>query len=358
MVLLDIDDTLFDAERAYRMAEEIVFRELQRRYNLLTWDVFIEHYKWARKLVHKQLSGSASMHNRFLYFQTMMEMMGLTLEPGILLKLTNLYWRTVLRVSRPYPGVKKTLRILKEHNVRIGVVTDLLAHIQAEKLLRLGVDRYIDFMVSSEETGREKPHPSMFLTALHKAHMSPEEAIMVGDSLEKDVLGAKDVGITGVLFGSRDERADYSIFHFEDLLPIVLGKRRKRRSRRQFLFIHQKVLEGGEWEDVLAKVTGKGIKVVVYGERIEDMEGIRKRYPVRTFLYRERSRRHLYEDLLDITSAIPWRTAVVDERESYLRTARHLMMKTILWKEWKEPFIPDYFARKESDLVEAVNLLL
>ncbi len=358
LVLLDIDNTLYDADRAYKMAEEAVFRELQRRYSLLTWEIFIEHYRKARALVHKQLSGSASMHNRFLYFQTMMETMGLTLEPGILLKLTNLYWRTVLKVSKPFPGVRRTLRVLKEHNVRIGVVTDLLAQVQASKLLRLGIDRYIDFMVSSEETGREKPHPSMFLTALHKARMPPEETLMVGDDLEKDVLGAKDVGITGVLFGSRDRRADHSIESFEELVPIVLGRKRKRRNRRRFLFMHYRVLEEGEWRRTLEKISGLGIIVVAYGDSLEDLNEVRDRYSVRTFLYREKSRRHLYEQLLDVTSAIPWRTAVVDERESYLRTARHLMMKTILWREWKEPFIPDYLARKEGDLVEAVNLLL
>ncbi len=288
-----------------------------------------------------------------------MEMMGLTLEPGILLRLTNLYWRTVLRVSKPFPGVKTTLRRLKEYNVRIGVVTDLLAHIQAEKLLHLGVDRYIDFMVSSEEAGREKPHPSIYLTALHKAHIPPEDALMVGDDIEKDVLGAKDVGITGVLFGSDDPRADYSITRFDELLPIVLGERRKGRTRKRFIFIHHRVLEEGGWEKVIEALTATGLKVVVYGEGpVRDLLDIGRNLPVRTIFYRERSRRHLYEHLFDVTRSIPWRTIVVDERESYLRTARHLMAKTVLWKNWKEPFIPDYFAQRPEDLLEAVKLLL
>ena len=359
LVLLDIDNTLYDADAAYKAAEEAVFKELQRRYNLLTWEIFIEHYKKARSLVHKELAGSASMHNRFLYFQAMMEMMGLTLEPGILLRLTNLYWRTVFRVSKPFPGVKQTLRKLKEYNVRIGVVTDLLAHIQAEKLLRLGVDRYIDFMVSSEEAGREKPHPSIYLTALHKARIPPEDAVMVGDDIEKDVLGAKDVGITGVLFGSEDPRADYSITKFEELLPIVLGERRKGRTRKRFIFIHLRVLEEGNWERVMGSLVKLGIRVVAYGERsVKELIEIGRSLPVRTVFYRQRSRKHLYEHLFDVTRAIPWKSLIVDERESYLRTARHLMAKTVLWKNWKEPFIPDYFAQKPEDVLEAARLLL
>lgn len=359
LLLLDIDDTLYDAESSYRTAEEVVFKELNRRYSLLTWDTFIEHYRKARSLVHKQLDGFASMHNRFLYFQTMMEMMGLSLEPGVLLRLTKLYWRAVLQNSRPYPGVKKTLRILKEHNVRIGVVTDLLAQVQAEKLLRLGVDKYIDFMVSSEETGREKPHPSMFLTAIYKARIIPEEAVMVGDNVEKDILGAKDVGITGILFRSHDDRADYSIDRFEELIPIMLGNRRRRRVRKRFLFVHYKVLQDDKWKPVIRSLNRSNLTIIAYGEdSLKDLMLVGETYGIRTVFYRTRSRKHIFEHLFDITGALPWKTMIIDERESYLRTARHLMSKVVLWKRWKEPFIPDYFARKPEDIEEAVRLLL
>ncbi|NPA86390.1 MAG: HAD-IA family hydrolase [Candidatus Diapherotrites archaeon] len=360
LLLLDIDDTLYDATSLYRMAEERAFKELRRHYPLLSWDLFKEVYKRAREDVHRVLGGSASMHNRFLYFQRMMEILGLTLEPQLLIKLTDIYWNTVFRNARPFPGVIKTLRTLKEHNVRIGVVTDLLAQTQAHKLRALGVSRYVDFMVTSEETGREKPHPSMFLTALHKARMSPEEAVMVGDNLEKDVLGAKAVGITGVLFGREDPRADHSIKNFEELLGIVLEERRRFR-KHAYVLINVEVLDES-FGEVIEELKSSGYRVGIYGEvnPLEGSERIRELgiEGVRTFFWRRRVGRHFYEQILNITRVKPWRAMVVDDKISHLRVARHLMMKTVLWKRWEDVFIPDYFAEKPEEILEAASLLL
>jgi putative hydrolase of the HAD superfamily len=64
---------------------------------------------------------------------------------------------------------------------------------------RLGLDSYLDFCVTSEEAGAEKPHPPIFLAALRRAHVAPQEAIHVGDQYQADVQGARAVGINPVL---------------------------------------------------------------------------------------------------------------------------------------------------------------
>ena len=53
--------------------------------------------------------------------------------------------------------------------------------------------------MTSREVGVEKPHPSIFLRALKKVGVTPDEAIHVGDQVFSDAQGAKSVGIRPVL---------------------------------------------------------------------------------------------------------------------------------------------------------------
>ena len=70
---------------------------------------------------------------------------------------------------------------------------------------------YVDFLVSSEEAGAEKPALSFFARCVEKAGFGKKECLFVGDSLRKDVLGALDAGLQAVWYGPEspaEERED------------------------------------------------------------------------------------------------------------------------------------------------------
>jgi len=74
------------------------------------------------------------MHNRFLYFQRIFELFGLTLEPDVLDDITDIFWNVTYKKLKLYYGVKETLRLAKENNIRIGVISDLIAQVQIKKV--------------------------------------------------------------------------------------------------------------------------------------------------------------------------------------------------------------------------------
>jgi putative hydrolase of the HAD superfamily len=80
----------------------------------------------------------------------------------------------------------------------IGIVTNGPADVQRDKIELLGVDGMVDFAVVSGEFGVEKPDPAIFAEALRLARVAPEEALLVGDSLEFDIAGAEGAGIRSV----------------------------------------------------------------------------------------------------------------------------------------------------------------
>ena len=237
LLLIDIDDTICNSSEAYEAALSKCYLFLKKKFPLLEKEHFFEAYKKAKNEIHIELNGTASMHNRFLYFQRLFELFGLTLDPDVLDDVTELYWNETYRNIRLYSGVKKSLEILKANNLKIGIVSDLVAHIQIKKLRKLRIADYIDFIVTSEEAGKEKPHPSIFLLALQKASCLPHEAVMVGDSFEKDIAGAKHIGMCSVLVSQKHEPdADYTIKNFRELTGIFGIKPMKKSQKRYVIF--------------------------------------------------------------------------------------------------------------------------
>jgi putative hydrolase of the HAD superfamily len=82
--------------------------------------------------------------------------------------------------------------------VRLGVVTNGSADFQRRKLRRYDLERRFEVVLIEGEWGVGKPHPSIFEAALRQARVGAEQAWMVGDNYEADVVGAAAVGIGGV----------------------------------------------------------------------------------------------------------------------------------------------------------------
>jgi HAD superfamily hydrolase (TIGR01509 family) len=106
-----------------------------------------------------------------------------------------------------YDDVLPALKVVRE----LGLTTGLLTNLQREvdsACRQLGISQYLDFAVTSLEVGADKPQPPIFLRALELARAKPEEAVHVGDQYRNDVLGARGVGIKGLLIDRSDLNAD------------------------------------------------------------------------------------------------------------------------------------------------------
>ena len=64
-----------------------------------------------------------------------------------------------------------------------------------KKIEALKLTPYIDFIVANDEACEDKPSAKMFQIACRKLCLMPEEVIMIGDNLKKDVQGAEKIGI-------------------------------------------------------------------------------------------------------------------------------------------------------------------
>lgn len=190
-ILLDLDNTLYDYQAAHEGAWAHVSDFIWRELNVAA-DTAREIYALARNEIHAGLYGTAACHNRLLCFQRTLELLG-TKDLSHALTLNDLYWNSFMEVMTFREGVPDFLDAVRDR--RLCFVTDMTARVQYLKLRKLDLFRYAPSIVTSEETGREKPHPDIFLLALKKLRTRPDETCMVGDDYERDILGALRVGL-------------------------------------------------------------------------------------------------------------------------------------------------------------------
>lgn len=111
------------------------------------------------------------------------------------------YHDTKFRELAPYPGATELLRDLSALRVRVGVVTHGWTMKQAEKLVRLGLARFLDHdsIFISDLIGIAKPNPKLWAVALRRHGLSPERAMYVGDHPVNDIAPPKSLGMRTVL---------------------------------------------------------------------------------------------------------------------------------------------------------------
>jgi len=216
-VIFDLDDTLYDYSRlndvGIKNAAAYAKEELH-----CSEEEFLNCFEQARKDIKKILKGTAAEHNRLLYFQKTLELLGFS-GTYHSLELYNAYWDYLLEHMRLKEGAIKLLDFCVETKRKVGICSDLTVHIQQRKLRKLDICQYVDKLVTSEEAGAEKPNGKMFSLILEKLDILPMEAVFVGDSRVKDIDGAIQAGICPIWLSSELDNS-YSGYQVRNLVEI------------------------------------------------------------------------------------------------------------------------------------------
>jgi putative hydrolase of the HAD superfamily len=122
-------------------------------------------------------------------------------------------------------GALETLAGLAPH-YRLHLLTNGYADTQLQKLEGTGMESYLEEVITSDRAGTRKPDPGFFRYALEILGAEKGEALMIGDDVEADIIGARDHGIDQVLFdpdGSKeDPGAGHRVKELRELLKILL----------------------------------------------------------------------------------------------------------------------------------------
>jgi putative hydrolase of the HAD superfamily len=116
-----------------------------------------------------------------------------------------------------------TLRWLRNHQLKLGIVTNGSIAAQEPKIQRLGLAALMDTVLISEREGVRKPEAEIFNRALDRLGVDAASAWFVGDHVDADIRGASEAGLTAVWRRSRGEagHAAHTITGLGELIPLL-----------------------------------------------------------------------------------------------------------------------------------------
>ncbi len=213
-VIFDIDNTMYSFDAAHKVAMAALCAYTEKTFGMSASETKELAAKCMDIITERLGDNCAAIHNRLIRFQCFLEQIG-SADYQKAMEMYHTYWDTLLEVMEPEAGLLPLLGRLKEKGIRIGIGSDMTSYIQYKKLEKIGALEYLDFLVTSEEAGTEKPTPQFFELCAKKAGCKPEECVFIGDSLKKDVAGSTDFGMTGIWYhpggGSSDKSSEYPV---------------------------------------------------------------------------------------------------------------------------------------------------
>ena len=201
-VFFDLDHTLWDFETNSRATLNDLYHELNlgeqsgadfnkfhatyHHYNEIYWDRFRKGHINREELRWRRM------------WRTLVEFK-LTDEP--LSKLMSERYLEILPTkTNLFPYCIEILDYLTQKGYPIHLITNGFEKTQHMKIRNSGIDHYFQEMITSEQAGIMKPHREIFTFAMTKADTTPERCIMIGDTLDADIIGARDAGIDTIYF--------------------------------------------------------------------------------------------------------------------------------------------------------------
>ena len=198
-ILFDIDDTLYDASLQMSTARLNAIRAMIEAG--LPTDIETA-YRTLQDIV-KEYGPDYNKH-----FDKLLERLGLKWNPRVIAAGVAAYRETSSAYVKPYSDTVPTLLKLRDMEYQLGIVSEGRAVKQWQKLIQLGIQHLVHFVIISEEIGIETMHPELFKLILKELKAQPNEAIFVGNQLDPDILCANKANVISVRIRKGESRTE------------------------------------------------------------------------------------------------------------------------------------------------------
>lgn len=226
-IFFDLDHTLWDFDANSRDTLEDLYTEFSLRdrgvpdfpsfheryadHNERMWDRFRKGYITREDLRWKR------MWHTFIEFK-----IG---DERLIHAFSDRYLEVLPTKRRLFDDTAGLLDYLRERGYPMHLITNGFERTQHLKLQHSGIGGYFTHVVTSETAGSLKPRREIFDYALRSAGCAPGDALMVGDALEVDILGARNAGMDQAYFNPRVPARDivptYTLATLSDLKKIL-----------------------------------------------------------------------------------------------------------------------------------------
>lgn len=203
-VLLDLGDTLVHLSRPW---DDVFHDNLRALFNYLTTlGLRLDSERFAKTFVtaFEDASAKADVYKIEIPMEDIiakalrkskLEVLG----QDLIRNATMEFYRHEVDAWQLYPDTVETLATLKGRGFKLGLVSNAKSDWAVQAILEKNdLKRFLDVVVTSAAMRIRKPRPAIFTRALTELNARPSESVFVGDSLEADVAGARNVGMLSI----------------------------------------------------------------------------------------------------------------------------------------------------------------
>ena len=228
-LFFDLDHTLWDYVKNSREALTEGYEELGLKgMGVDNLAEYIASYEKANDFFWKHYRDGKIGKDEFREkrFEMMMKPWGLEGHRALSSKLTDHYISTSPFKTGLVEGTKEVLEELKSRGHKMALLTNGFEEIQHIKVDRSGISDYFEALLTSDSLGYKKPNPLIFNLAMKRMGVEPSSSVMLGDNLEADIIGAKEVGMGQVFYNpegvDHKENIQHEVKSLVEILDIVL----------------------------------------------------------------------------------------------------------------------------------------
>ena len=204
IVLFDLGKTLLyfhgDSQEVFLKGKQRLFITLKKKLPRLDATQFLLEFDHSIQAYYLERDEGYVEYTTYKILERCLEDSGYPhVPPKLLHKALEGMYSFSERFWHPAEDTIPTLKILKKQGYKIGVISNAGDAKNAHRLIdRNNLSRYMDFILISAEIGVRKPAPLIYKMALDHLGASPQDAVMVGDTLRADILGAQQVGMAAI----------------------------------------------------------------------------------------------------------------------------------------------------------------
>jgi YjjG family noncanonical pyrimidine nucleotidase len=217
-IFFDLDHTLWDFDKNSVLAFDKIF---QKDYPTINIDEFIEHYIPINQAYWKLFQVDAIAHEALRYrrLKDSFDAISFEITDSQIDQISDEYIQFLPDFNHLFEDALDVLEYLKER-YELHIITNGFAEVQFRKIANSNLEPYFKTITNSEMAGAKKPNPIIFQHALEKANAHKNESIMIGDSMEADVVGALDFGIKAIFFNPNQIEVEDSILQITTLAEL------------------------------------------------------------------------------------------------------------------------------------------
>jgi len=136
-------------------------------------------------------------------------------EQNLLEELEDEYQYTCPRQPNLLPFALEMLTYLQSKGYQLHILTNGFEESQKLKLEHSGILPFFKNIITSDCTGYTKPNPIIFNHALTISNATPQNSIMIGDSFDADILGARSLGMKTIFYNPHKKTPQYSVASYD-----------------------------------------------------------------------------------------------------------------------------------------------